>query len=265
MRQRVQIAVVVALGEAEILEAIRTGGAREAPEPDHVEEVEVSGQSGRIGRDQVRSQAGVLERTWLLVHDGQRALGVVATYEQSRAPSVRRGIRDVLGSVAWDREAPIDAGAALGIEIGPVEGLVATNRSSANMVLTEPGAEFPPSAAQPILTVAPLPMQIPPDQIQAACGQLAARLVPAPAANVSLEGAIEDGRLEGCERLATAETQDGDEVMAYMALLFNDGMPILVNGNAPVELMDTWRPRFVAAARTVRAQGDDDDDDDDDE
>src|SRR5690606_24490984 len=141
---RVQISVVVALGGPEVLEAIRTGGAPDAPDPDSETQVTIAGQRGRLGRDQVESPSGTLERSWLLVHDGARGLGIVATYEADRARALRPGVREVLMSTEWDREAELDAAVALGIEVGPVQGLNRSNRSSANVVLIEPNAEYPP-------------------------------------------------------------------------------------------------------------------------
>jgi hypothetical protein len=251
-RARIQMSVVVAEGDESVLESIRTGGTQQAPPPDHEEEVTVSGQTGRLGRDRVRTPAGILERTWLLVHDGTRGLGVVATYEADRAEAYRPVLRESLGGVEWDRDATLDASAALGVEVGPVEGLEPSHRSTANLVLIEPDAPFPPEAGQAVVTVAPLPMQVPPDQVRRACSTIAARLVPAPAADVTHEGDVEDGELPGCERLATAETQDGQRVVTYAALLFQNGMPVLLTGSVGAEHLETWRERFASAARSVR-------------
>lgn len=252
MRHRVQLSVVVAEGGPEIVEAMRTGGAPGAPEPEGVTEVEVSGATGRMGRDRMQSQAGALERYWLLVHDGERGMGVIATYEGSRAPMVRAGVQQVLESVTWDRDAELDAGAALGIEIGDVEGLERARRSTANLVMVEPDAPFPPEAGQPVITLSPLPMQVPEAQRTAACEQLIARFVPAAEDAIILDRSIEgEGALPGCERLATADAETGS-VLVYAALLFNGPLPIMVTASAEADAVDTWRPRFTAAARSVR-------------
>lgn len=254
-RQRVQIAVVVAEGGPEVLEAIRTGGSPDAPEPDHVEPITVAGQEGQLGRDRIRTEGGVLERTWLLAHDGTRGLGVVTTYEADRADAYRPGVRELLESVTWDTDATLDAGVALGIEVGPVDGLEQSHRSTANLVLLAPGAAFPPEPGQAVVTVSPLPMQVPPDQIQTVCTQLAERLVPVPTEDVAQEGQISDGRLPGCERLATAATNGGERMATYAALLFNEqGMPILVTASVAADQLETWRPRFASAARSVRGR-----------
>ncbi|MFK7987571.1 MAG: hypothetical protein AB8I08_16245 [Sandaracinaceae bacterium] len=254
MRQRVQLSVVVAEGGPEIVETMRTGGAPGAPEPEGVSEIEVSGATGRLGRDRVQSQAGALERYWLFVHDGDRGMGVIATYEGSRAPAVRAGVREVLESVTWDREAELDAAAALGIEIGEVEGLARARRSTANLVLVQPDAPFPPEAGQPVITLSPLPMQIPAAQRSAACEQLIARFVPAAEDAIILDRTIEEegGTLPGCERLATAEAEGETSVLVYAALLFNGPLPIMVTASAEADAVDTWRPRFTGAARSVR-------------
>lgn len=253
-RARVQLSVVVAEGDESVLESIRTGGAIEAPPPQHEEEVTISGHRGRLGRDQVRTPAGVLERTWLLVHDGTRGLGVVATYEAERADAYRPVLHESLSAVEWDRDAVLDASAALGVEVGPIEGLEPSHRSTANLVLLEPNADFPPEAGQAVVSIAPLPMRVPPDQLESACATIAARLVPARASDVAHEGEVDDGALPGCERLVTAETDSGQRVVTYAALLFQDGMPVLLTASVDAARMETWRPRFASAARSIRVR-----------
>ncbi|HJL14099.1 MAG TPA: hypothetical protein RMH99_00515 [Sandaracinaceae bacterium LLY-WYZ-13_1] len=251
-RQRVQVSVVVAEGDEDLLESIRTGGNPDAPPPEHVEEITIDGVDARVGRDRVRTPGGVLERLWLLAHDGTRGMGVVATYEANRADAYRVPLRESLADVAWDRDATLDAAAALGIDVGPVEGLEASHRSTANLVLLEPESDFPPEPEQVVVTVSPLPMQIPPDQIERACQSIVARLVPVPASAVSHEGSVEDGEMTGCERLATAETREGLQVATYAALLFARGMPVLMTASVDAEQLETWRERFASAARSVR-------------
>ena len=252
LRQRVQLTVVVAEGGASVLETIRTGGDPNAPEPVAQSEVEISGQPGRLGRDRIRTPQGTLERQWLLVHDGTRGMGVIVTYESGRARAYRRAVRESLADVQWDREADLDASVALGIAVGPVEGLEASHRSTANLVLLVPGEAFPPQPGQAVLTVSPLPVRIPEDRLQEICGQLAARFVPSDA--IEHEGAVEDGQLPGCERLATADVPDGGRVVTYAALLFHEGTPILVTATVDANELAVWRPRFASAARTVRVR-----------
>ena len=255
LRQRVQVSVAVVMGDAAVLDTIRTGGDPNAPPPADESEITVSGQTGRLGRDLVRTSAGVLERQWLLVHDGTRGLGIVVTYEQDRAQVYRPVMRESLTHVTWDREAPLDAPLALGIEIGPVDGLEISPRSTANIVLIEPGGEFPPTPGQVVLTVSPLPARIPEDRAMGLCPQLAARFLPASEDDVQHEGELEGGTLSGCERVASAEVgDDGDRVMTYLALLFHEGTPILVTGSVSAADQERWQPRFTAAARTVRAR-----------
>jgi len=194
----------------------------------------------------------VLERTWLLVHDGQRGLGVVATYEADRADSLRQLVHDSLTSVAWDDEAPLDPSVALGVDVGPVEGLEVSHRTTANLVLITPNGNYPPQAGDVVVSVAPLPMQVPPDQAEGVCSRLAERLIPIAPENLQQEGPLEDGRLPGCERLGTAETREGDQLATYAALLFNGSMPILLTASVDADQIGDWRERFASAARTVR-------------
>ncbi len=250
--QRVQVSVVVAVGEPEVLDAIRAAGGR-LPEAQGVEDVTIAGQPGRIGRDAIRTEQAVLERSWLLVHDGTRGLGVVATYEAARASMYRAPLREALAAVQWDREVPLDAAAALGVSLGPVQGLEQSRRSTANLVYLEPGGAFPPEAGQVVLTVSPLPipMQVPDDRISSICTQILARLVPAPVSAVELEGEVEDGGLPGCERLATMPTEEGPSVITYAAVLFHEGSPLLLTASADASQLATWRPRFASAARSL--------------
>lgn len=252
LRQRVQISVVVAEGGPEVLEAIRTGGDPNAPAPTHEEEVSIDGQDGRLGRDRLRTQSASLERLWLLVHDGRRGMGVVATYEAQRARAYRPAMEEALRGVRWDHTAELDPSAALGIDVGPIPGLEASQRSTANLVFIAPGAEFPPIPGQVVLTVSPLPVRIPEDRISSLCGQLAARFVPVPTDAIEHEGAIEDGSMPGCERLGTAELEEGPRIATYAALLFHEGTPVLVTASVAADELGTWRDRFTAAARTVR-------------
>jgi hypothetical protein len=249
MRHRIQIAVVVAEGPPALLDAVRTqGGGRPQGEP---ETVRIGDQSGQLGRDRIRTQAGQLERTWLLVHDGTRGLAVVATYEVTRAEQAWPAMRESLSSVSWNRTAPIDPALALGIEVGAVEGLTLSRTTTANVVLLGAGATFPPQPGQPVVTISPLPMQLASEQSARVCEQLVARLLPVPSSDIQLEGAIENGPLPGCERLATADAE-GQRLATYAAIVFTQSTPILVTGTVDAGELRRWRPRFVSAARAVR-------------
>ncbi|MBX3269271.1 MAG: hypothetical protein KF729_03365 [Sandaracinaceae bacterium] len=254
LRERVQISVAVVEGGPDVLEALRTGGDPNAPEPAAQSPHTVSDVEGRVGRDEIRTQAGSLERQWLLAHDGTRALAVVVTYEGERARGYRRPIRRALEAVTWDRTAPLDPAAALGLEIGPVQGLELSRRSTANLMLLEPGAQFPPTPGQVVVTVSPLPARVPEDRAMGLCPQLAARFLPAEEDDVTHEGEITAGTMRGCERVARAPLPDGGYVVAYAALLFHEGTPILVTATVAESGLARWRPRFTAAAQSVRVR-----------
>lgn len=250
MRHRVQVSIVVAEGPASLLDAVR-GQASGAEQQGEAEAVTIAGQSGRVGRDRVRTQQGELERAWLLVHDGERGLAVIATYEAARASRVFPAMRESFAALTWDREVELDPARALGIEVGRVEGMTASNATTANVVLLGRGASFPPEPGQPVVTISPLPMQLASDQSARVCEQLVARMLPVPTSDIEHEGVIEDGPLPGCERLATAEA-DGQRLATYAALVFANNTPILVTGSAPAAELARYRPRFSAAARAVR-------------
>ncbi len=250
MRHRVQISLVVAEGPASLLDAVR-GQAAGAAEHGEAEEVTVAGQTGRIGRDRVRTQQGELERSWLMVHDGRRGLAVIATYEAGRAERVFPAMRESFAAVTWDREVELDPARALGLEVGRVEGMTPSRATTANVILLGRGATFPPEPGQPVVTISPLPMQLASEQSARVCEQLVARMLPVPTSDIAHEGAIEDGPLPGCERLATAEA-DGQRLATYAALVFANNTPILVTGTAPAAELARYRPRFSAAARAVR-------------
>lgn len=250
MQHRIQISVVVAIGPEAMLDQVRGDPARREPEGE-VEEVRVAGQDGRMGRDRVRAQQAVLERAWLLVHDGTRGLAVVATYEGGRAARVWPAMREALASVEWDREVQLDPARALGIEVADVEGLTPSRNTTANVVLLGRGASFPPEPGQPVVSIAPLPMQLASAQSARVCEQIIARLMPVPTSDIEHEGAIDDGPLSGCERLATAEAE-GQRIATYAALVFTEQTPILVTGSVDAAELAQWRDRFSAAARAIR-------------
>jgi hypothetical protein len=251
MRDRIQVSVVVVVGTAELLDTVRTGGSPNAPEPQDVEEIEVAGAQGRVGRDRIRTPQGELERGWLLVHDGTRGLAVMGTYEAARSRVAWSMLRESFSSLAWDRTATLDAAAALGIEVGSVDGLTVSPSTTANVVMLGRGATYPPQPGQPVVMISPLPLQLASEQSASACAQLVARLLPVPASDVSLEGAIENGGLPGCERLATAEAE-GRRMATYTAILFSERTPILVTGSVDAAQVARWRARFTSAARAVR-------------
>lgn len=248
MRDRIQISIVVAEGPPEMLDAVRGGGG-EADGPE--EQVSISGHAARMGRDRLHTQAGELERTWLMAHDGHRGLAVVATYEASRAPRARPAMQESLASVTWDAAVQLDAAAALGIQVGNVEGFTTSRATTANVVLLGRGASFPPEPGQPVVTISPLPMQLASDQAAHVCEQLVARLLPVPTSAIEQEGAIEDGPLPGCERLATADAE-GHRLATYAALVFANQTPILVTGTVEASEIARYRARFASAARAVR-------------
>ncbi|HEY8429775.1 MAG TPA: hypothetical protein VIL20_15430 [Sandaracinaceae bacterium] len=250
MRHRVQISVVVAEGPASLLDAVR-GQAAGAEPYGEVEEVTIAGQTGRIGRDRVRAQQAELERAWLLVHDGERGLAITATYEASRSRRIFPAMRESFASVTWNREVDLDPALALGLEVGRVEGFTPSRATTANVVLLGQGASFPPQPGQPVVTISPLPMQLASDQTARVCEQIIARMLPVPTSDIAHEGAIEDGPLPGCERLATAEA-DGMRLATYAALVFIDRTPILVTGSARADQLERYRARFAAAARAIR-------------
>ncbi len=239
---------MVARGPEELLDSARGGQG----EPQGEEQtVSVSGHSGRMGRETVPTQAGELERIYLLVHDGQRGLAVIATYEASHARRVRSAVHDSLASVSWDASAELDAAQALGIEMGEVEGFTPSSSTTANLMLLGQGVTFPPEPGQPVLTISPLPMQLPPGQAAQVCEQLVARVLPVPTSAIESEGPIDDGALPGCERLATAEG-DGHRLATYAAIVFARNTPILVTGVVDSDEIESYRARFASAARAVR-------------
>lgn len=251
VRDRIQISVVVVVGASSMIEAVRTGGQANAPEPLDEAEITVSGADGRVGRDRIRIPNGELERGWMLAHDGSRGLAVIGTYEASRSSVAWAMMQEAFASIEWDRTATLDAARALGIEVARVEGLTPSPSTTANVVLLGRGVSFPPEAGQPVVTISPLPMQLASENNAEVCTTLVSRILPVPADRVEQEGAIEGGPLPGCERLATAETEDGP-IATYAAVLFSGNTPILVTGSVEAAQLRRWRARFASAARAVR-------------
>jgi hypothetical protein len=250
-RYQVQLVVVVGLGPESILDLMRSaGGQGGAPTPEEVRRVQVDGVDGRIGYDRVESVMGSLERTWVLAHDGTTGLGVIATYPSGMAELVREPLLESLEDVTWNRDSPIDAGAALGLEVGEHPGMEDAHASNASLVYIPTGASYPTEIDVATLNIAPLPLQIPEDQAAQVCRQYLSQIIRVAELDIEEEDMIRDGRLPGCERLATVETADG-ALSAYAALLFHGSMPILVTGRVDAEQIDQWRGRFATAARSV--------------
>ena len=77
--------------------------AGETPEPKESTEITIDGQTGHIGYDRISNPNATLERSWIFVHDGTRALGVVATYVASAASHIRPGMQAMLREAQWNR------------------------------------------------------------------------------------------------------------------------------------------------------------------
>ena len=256
VRRRLQISVVVAEGPPEILESFRHGAGGDGPRPEAVgqeEAVQISQVEGRLGRDRIDTGDAQLERTWVLAHDAerQRGMAVVATYEAGRAMSVRRMVAASLRTAEWDPSTTIDASEALGITLGAIEGLELNRGSTSSLVMVQPGTTMPPDTRAPAVMAAPLPMRVPPEQVDAACPRLLQELLRMPPDALEAEGTIDDGTLQGCERSGTLETPEGP-VATYAAALFHEGLPILVTGSVGADDFAAWRPRFAQAARSLR-------------
>jgi hypothetical protein len=208
------------------------------------------GGAATLGRDVLPGPAGAVPRVWLIAERGDRLLALLATYRESDA-AVDRLVQSSLRSVLWDPAAELAPSEAIGVSVGPVEGLSADRSTLGTLALTEGGAAFPPPQGEPILFVLPLAAGMPAERTLSACMNVLDD------ARVIVEGEGEPAELEledawGCERFGSHRTRTDELLFAYAAVLFLPPGPVLLTGMVRQDRREQWAPRFSAAARTVR-------------
>lgn len=253
--RRLQLMVASADGPPELIANVLEGMAQGAEEVEH-EEVSVAGRTATLHVDQQEQGDIVLERVWLTLTEGSRAVVVAGAYDAERGERLRGLVRASLLTLAWDPTTPLDPEVAVGFRVDVPEGLTLDRSSTNSVTYGLPGAAMPPTPGSPALFVLPVGVQVPESQRDEACAAILAQAGPVPDDQVRTRSTIRQGELEGCEvtGFQDAELPDGSELSlaTYAAVVFQGDATLLVAGMARDSERDTWLPRFAASARTVR-------------
>ena len=258
-RRRIQIIVAVTEGDDELLTRFREGLAANAEEVD-TEEVAIGGHTAQLTIDRQDQDGLEIERAWVFVRQGQRALAIMGAYQAERAERVRGLVRASVLSASWDPSALLDPESALGYRVAPIEGLSIDRSTSQALTYTMPGHIADPGSGEPALYVLPLPVDIPMAQRDELCQPILAQVGPVPEDRATSHGEIETDTLEGCELIGTQTPPEGATdasggtprtLATYAALVYHADATLLVAGVVDASQSDPWIERFRAAARTV--------------
>jgi hypothetical protein len=255
-RRRIQILVAEAEGSDAVLDAFREQLTGEGTPEIDPEDIDVSGHTGTLGIDRVENGDVELERVWVMVREGDRAMAVIGAYLADRSERYRGLVRASVTSAEWDPSIPIDAEQAMGFAMD-VEGLVLDRTATSPLTYAPSGAAVPPSPNDPRLFLLALPVNIPTADRDDVCEQLLLQAGPVDEDHVVSRGEIETDELGGCEVVgaitppATDEDEDPDEVSAYAAIIFHDDGIFLAAGLGGSTDGAAWMERFAEAARSL--------------
>ena len=254
-RRRVQILVAVAHGAPELMAGFEASLSADAEEVES-EDVTIGERTGHLVIDTQDTGQLELERVWVLVRDGDRAMAIVGAYQSDRSERLRGLVRASVLSALWDADATIDPERAVGFRLTPPDGLVAEPQVVNTLTYTIPGGAPSPSSGQPALLVVPIPIQVPATERDDYCEQILLQAGPVSEDSVVSRAEIATETMEGCEVFGTQEittpTEGGPSALAtYAALVFLENASFMVAGFVDARERDTWTPRFSAAARTV--------------
>lgn len=254
-RRRIQVLIAEASGPDEVLDAFRQTLTTEGiPEIDP-ETVTISGHEATLGIDRTETGDVEIERVWLMIREGDRAMAVVGAYLAERSERYRGLVRASVLSAEWDPSIAIDAEQATGFAL-EIEGLVLDRTATSPVTYAPVGAAVPPSPTDPRLFLLALPVNIPPADRDDVCEQLLLQAGPVDEDHVATRGEIETDELGGCEvtGLVTPGEAGGDdtEVSAYSAVVYHDDGIFLVAGLGGSTEGPMWMERFAEAARSLR-------------
>lgn len=253
-RRRIQVLVAEAQGPDEVLDGFRETLTTEGiPEIDN-ETVTISGREATFGIDRTETGDVEIERVWVMVREGDRAMAVVGAYLAERSERYRGLVRASVLSAEWDPSLAIDAEQATGFGM-EVEGLVLDRTATTPVTYAPAGAAVPPSPTDPRLFLLALPVNIPPADRDDVCEQLLLQAGPVDEDHVETRGEIETDELGGCEvtgLVTPSEAADDDtEVAAYAAVVFHDDGIFLVAGLGGSTEGPMWMERYAEAARSL--------------
>lgn len=256
VRRRIQMVVAVAQGDEDVRRAVADSLGADADELSH-EEVTIDGRATRLVVDSQMMGDTELERMWILMTDGDRAMAIVAAYLADRSERLRPLVRASLLSTHWDTTVALEPERAVGFRLAtPPEGLVVEPQVVSTLTYAPPGMAPTPASGHPALLVVPVPMQLPADQRTAACERILLQVGPVSEDTVTARSTIDEEGTTGCEVMGAQEldapTAGGpSEIATYAALVFVGDAPFMVAGFVDAAQRETWLPRFSAGARTV--------------
>jgi hypothetical protein len=255
-RRRIQLVVAVAQGDEGVLHGVEASLGADA-DVIAEEDVQIGTRTAHLVVDSQMAGEIELERQWILVRDGDRAMAIVGAYLADRSERLRPLVRAALMSAEWDTTQALDPERAVGFRLAsPPEGLEAEHQVVSTLTYAMPGTAPTPASGNPALLVVPIPMQIPAVQRASACEQILLQAGPVEEDSVTSRATIATDDAEGCEVFGTQELEapvagGPTEIATYAAIVFVGDASFMVAGFVDAHQRETWAPRFSAAARTV--------------
>ena len=253
LEYRVQFIVGVAEGDEEVQRQFRQGIVRANAEEQDREAVKIGADDGVLVRDEPEVGDKKVERQWLLLQRGDRAMAAMAVYPKDASKSLRSVIKTSLTTLAWNAEAPIDPEKAVGVRLAAVQGMHLDRSTSGVVAYVDDKLKARPKTGDPVLVVLPLPLQVPAEQRSEACKSILRQTGPLGDEEPEMDATIEQDDLEGCEMIGV-KTEDVDSpIAAYVAVVFHAKSPgaFLVTGSVNKKAKGPWMDRFRQAARTL--------------
>jgi len=255
-RRRIQMVVAVAQGDEAVLHGVEASLGADADVLNE-EDVTIGTRQAHLVVDSQMAGEIELERQWILMRDGDRAMAIVAAYLADRSERLRPLVRAALMSAQWDTTTALDPERAVGFRLTtPPEGLVVESQVVSTLTYAMPGTAPTPASGNPALLVVPIPMQIPEAQRAAHCEEILLQAGPVSDDSVTSRATIDQEGVDGCEVFGTQELGEPaaggpSSIATYAALVFVGDASFMVAGFVDARQRDTWAPRFSAAARTV--------------
>jgi hypothetical protein len=208
------------------------------------------GTPATLGRDVLTGPTGPTARLWLIIEKGERTLAVLSTFSPTEQ-SLERTVVASLRTLEWEEDAMLSPSEAIGISVGPIEGLSPDTATVGTLAFTIEGVPFPPPSGEPMAFVLPLAERSPAEGSLSACAEALLRsgVISAPEAEATL---VEVDGAWGCTQSGTHQTREGGALFAHAVLLFLAPGPVLLTAMVAPERREEWTERFTAAAQTVR-------------
>jgi hypothetical protein len=244
------IVLAIAEGDAEARRTLRDGLFLDGTDARQRDIVLAGDIDATLGRDALPGPTGAIARLWLVAERGDRILALLCTYHDGGDERTERLAAASLSSVRWDDEHPLSPSEAIGLTLGPVQGMSPDRRSLGTVALTEGGVGFPPPAGVPMAFLLPLTDEPPDEPSLDSCAAALAR------AGVLTDAVDEPRMLEldegwGCEQSGEHRMREGGVLYAHGAVIFLPVGPVLLTAMVAPERRDEWEPRFTDLTRTV--------------